>query len=139
MNFKISKFLMLSAVLLIMPSITNACEGTVIKGQSGKSYCLSNYCLNWYSAYAWCDAQGMKLMQSVDCGSYSGCSDLKLSAEESNKVKELRKETLCGGSMAWIDVSTSAQNSLAVVFDNGAYYGGYKRNELSFFAMCMMD
>ncbi|MBR4927099.1 MAG: helix-turn-helix transcriptional regulator [Alphaproteobacteria bacterium] len=31
-------------------------------------------------------------MQSVDCGSYNGCSDLKLSAEEFNKVKELRKE-----------------------------------------------
>ncbi len=62
----------------------NACSGITIKGNSGKFYCMSKQKMNWYSAYSWCQNQGMKLIDIGDtCGSItSSCSELALSEEE---------------------------------------------------------
>ena len=38
------------------------CWGTEKKGRNGNTFCVSNQNVaNWYSAFAWCDAQGRRL------------------------------------------------------------------------------
>ena len=44
-----------------MPSFADCTGGEVIKGKNGTSYCLSKIGVNWWSAFAWCESQGMKL------------------------------------------------------------------------------
>ena len=80
------KIILLTSAILMISTVANACGGITIK--SGK-YCLSKHRMNWYSAYAWCQAQGMMMvdMESL-CGSTSSCSALKLSEEEQNKVTQ---------------------------------------------------
>ena len=36
--------------------------GVEIRGNDGTNYCLSNSIMNWWSAFAWCDAAGKKLI-----------------------------------------------------------------------------
>ncbi len=36
-------------------------EGTEITGKNGHVYCKSNVSMNWYTAFAWCEAQGRTL------------------------------------------------------------------------------
>lgn len=35
--------------------------GTSFTGRNGTEYCLSNFEMNWWAAYMWCQANGMKL------------------------------------------------------------------------------
>jgi len=35
--------------------------GFVVQGTDGTEYCASLHTMNWWSAFAWCDAQGKKL------------------------------------------------------------------------------
>ena len=63
MNQKLQKLLILSAVCLTLATGANAqttCWGTEVAGNNGHVYCRSNNGqeMDWYSAYAWCDAQG---------------------------------------------------------------------------------
>ena len=39
------------------------CNGTTITAVDGTQYCWSTKTMNWWSAFAWCDAQGMKLVR----------------------------------------------------------------------------
>lgn len=53
--------------------------------------------MNWYSAYAWYDAQGMKLLEmGTVCKSYNSCTELKLSAEEQDNIVNN------GGQVGWV-------------------------------------
>ena len=75
------KIFLLSGALLITSSIVMADDtietcangmGTVIVGTvSGYKYCRANKGMNWWNAYAWCDAIGKKLFTLEDCQ----CSD----------------------------------------------------------------
>ncbi len=48
--------------LLMSTSVDAACaEGRELTGKNGHVYCISNVAINWYSAFAWCDAQGRSL------------------------------------------------------------------------------
>ncbi len=74
--------------ILMISSAANACEGITIKGKSGASYCLSKQGMNWYSAYAWCQAQGMELIDAEKvCNTITDtCAELKMSSDEKNKI-----------------------------------------------------
>ena len=39
-------------------------HGTVVVGNDGKNYCKSKVTMNWWSAHAWCAANGMKLIDT---------------------------------------------------------------------------
>lgn len=76
------KMMILVCAILMMPVSVNACGGITIKGNSGDSYCLSKHKMNWYSAYAWCRAQGMNLIDlETTCKSDTSCPEFKLSNE----------------------------------------------------------
>lgn len=128
------KIILICGVLMISAT-ANACDG--ISYQSGK-FCLSKQRMNWYSAYTWCKDQGMNLIElNRDCGSYSSCSTLKLSADEKEQIIS------DGGTLAWVWTNNSYSSSQAYIIHLGALDVRYNaRNTLAYaangncYAMC---
>ena len=109
------KIIITTCAILMISATANACGGITIKGNSGASYCLSKQAMNWYSAYAWCDGQGMKLidLNSV-CKSYNSCPELKLSDDEKKHITDN------GGIVNWVWTNTSgSSNAFNVNFGPG--------------------
>ena len=48
------------------------CAGTIIQKRNGHVFCFSNVEMNWYSAHAWCDAQGRRLATMNEACDYNG-------------------------------------------------------------------
>ena len=46
--------------------------GAVYLGKDGTRYCISHNNMNWWSAFAWCDAAGGRLISTQDCNGTSG-------------------------------------------------------------------
>ena len=72
-----NKILMLSCGVLLISTAVFASDtgetcadgaGKVVVGVSGHKYCLNKSGSNWWNAYAWCDAQGRRLIDLSDCG-----------------------------------------------------------------------
>ncbi len=115
-------------------TVANACGGITVKGQSG-TYCLSKAQMNWYSAYAWCKAQGLDLVEVSVCNHYSSCSELKLSDAEKANI------TNNGGAVGsvWTNTSNSAQLSYYIPLDTGTVKNAYgHRNGIMgmYYALC---
>lgn len=110
---------------LIFSSVANACGGIPIKGTSGADYCLSNDRMNWYSAYTWCEAQGLNMLDlSVVCKTISGpCNELKSSID--------------GFYPAWTNMSFSSKNAEIIDIATGHINQGqgYARTT-GFYAIC---
>ena len=52
----------LGLFFVCVSSVYAVCDGgTEITGKNGHVYCKSNVNMNWYTAFAWCDAQGRTL------------------------------------------------------------------------------
>ena len=95
-------------------------EGAVADANGNKhKYCLSKNSMNWWNAYAWCDAQGRRLFDRSDCA----CSDT--TADCRGKCPEL----VGVGEYAWIWTATSASASGAYHIDisSGNFDGGSNR------------
>ena len=64
-------FLFITSVAMADDTTTEMCAngaGTVISGAvTGHKYCMSNNPMNWWNAYAWCDAQGRRLISMDEC------------------------------------------------------------------------
>ena len=63
--------------LLISGSVlAGGCDsesGTLITGKDGTKYCQSKVSLNWWSAFAWCDAIGGQLIDlTTECNKVTG-------------------------------------------------------------------
>ena len=63
-----TKLLTLAAITVGILSMTSAhaatCAngaGTVVTAKDGHEYCMSGRDYNWWSAYAWCEAQGRRM------------------------------------------------------------------------------
>ncbi len=110
------KILISTCVILMISVTANACGGITIKGNSGASYCLSKHEMNWYSAYAWCEAQGMKLidLNSV-CKSSTSCPELNLSSEQKTHIAD---NGIPLGKYMWTNTAVSRSNAFAVDFYN---------------------
>ena len=81
-----TKILIMGLIGLIMlqPMSVQAADcangyGTEIKGNDHGTYCQSRVAMNWWSAHAWCDAIGMKLvsMEECKCNDESKCDMTK--------------------------------------------------------------
>ena len=100
--------------------MANACGGITIKGNSGTSYCLSKHTMLWFSAYAWCDAQKMNLIDLTSvCGrNFGSCSELNLLPDQKTHITEN------GGTVGSVWTNTSANNAkaLSVNLNDGAIY-----------------
>ena len=56
------KKIFLILFLLFSLNAYGACKkGVEVTGKNGHVYCASNVSMNWYTAFAWCDAQGRTL------------------------------------------------------------------------------
>lgn len=53
--------LILLSLLYVFPAYASCEGGTEITGKNGHVYCASNVSMNWYTAFAWCDAHGKSL------------------------------------------------------------------------------
>ena len=114
---------------ILMHSLgVNACGGIVVQGNSGADYCLSEYKMNWYSAYAWCEAQRMKLidMNSV-CKSYNSCAEFKFSADKENNIPS------GDNSYIWAWTSTSSSSAKAYRVSLKSQSGGIAAMDYSSF------
>ena len=106
------KKILLTIAIVMISNVALACGGITIHGNSGKSYCLSKFSMNWYTAYAWCKDQGMNLIElDTTCGVTSGsCSELKLSSDEQSNI------TAAGGKVGnvWTNTSSTSSNARIV-------------------------
>ncbi|MBR4927312.1 MAG: hypothetical protein IKY98_03185, partial [Alphaproteobacteria bacterium] len=106
--------------ILMISTVANACGGITIK--SGK-YCLSKHRMNWYSAYAWCQAQGMNLIEMEVCGSFSSCPALKLDSSEREYVNSLGITNYL-----WSNTSSSSTHVWQPTLSGGVYSSTYRDN-----------
>ena len=77
------KLLLMGCLLLAVPALSEECAkgaGYVIIGNDNTRYCASRHEMNWWSAFAWCDAAGGQLFDlSTQCylgGSSGACPNL---------------------------------------------------------------
>ena len=117
------KIVLLTGMILMASNMANACEGISIKGNSGADYCLSHHNMNWYSAYTWCQAQNMALIDiGVLCNSVKGlCAELNLSDTTKEYIVN-NGETL---GEVWSNTSLSVTNIYSVSLANGQGWDGY--------------
>lgn len=127
------KFLMVSCLSLMMPCITVADEavetcangsGIVITGAiRGHKYCKSNNTMNWWNAYAWCDAQGRLLFDLDDCG----CDGTRnCQSQYWGLCPELAvKYGTSYAPYAWSSVASSKEAVYYVSLQNGWLLNGY--------------
>lgn len=129
---------LLLTLMIFMTSITaNACEGVSFQGTSGKSYCLSKHTMNWYSAYAWCNDQGMQLVDinQLSCSTveFRSCAEFKLTQEQKDAI------TAAGGKLAyaWTNVSFSDCCPVTINLPNAGNIGFVNTQRYqSFLALC---
>ncbi|MBR4926892.1 MAG: hypothetical protein IKY98_01050 [Alphaproteobacteria bacterium] len=123
------KKIILICGVLMMSTAANACGGFVIKGDSGASYCMSKQYMNWYSSYAWCRDQGMKLVDVMGiCKRYPGrCVELSY-------LKPQVVENGGGTTYVWADMALSNTNSCFIDIDTGQVHNDPRTN--TFRALC---
>ena len=123
------KLFLLTFAILMTSNIALACGGIALKGK----YCLSKHKMNWYSASAWCQAQGMNLVNVKEvCGSLtSACTALQLSSEEKDMI------TAAGGKVdaAWTNTSKSDKNTYIIYLSSPNLDGNWGRLS-SAYALC---
>ncbi len=75
------KYLLLTIITSLLISTAWAdtakrCQGgTLIEGVNKYEYCKSNVTMNWWSAFAWCKAQGRELFSITDCAMDSAATE----------------------------------------------------------------
>lgn len=136
------KLILLTFGILMTSNMALACGGVTIKGKSGSSYCLSEQEMNWYSASAWCQAQGMDLIDAkAVCGSLTTCDELKLSTAEKEKVVAVAKNSN-KHVFGWTKTSSSTSSAYLSFLTSGgelntaASHNATRTNTFRYHAFC---
>lgn len=121
------KMIVAICAVLMVSNVAEACQGITFQGNSGTTYCLSRQSMNWYSAYTWCQAQNMALIDiGVLCNSVKGlCAELNLS----DTTKEYIVNN--GGTLGevWSNTSQAVERVYSVSLENGQGWDGiWQRN-----------
>lgn len=127
------KTLIICCCLLMIHSSAQACGGVEIQDTKGKSYCMSKFTMNWYSAYAWCKEQGMDLVRTKHFCSGTDSCGFKISEEMKSYI------TQNGGGLGYFWTDITIDNSLAKIIHTNGYYetnGALLRRLVSWYAMC---
>ena len=97
--------------------------GTVITGAvSGRKYCKSNSGdMNWWNAYAWCDAMGRKLFDRANCACGNTTADCA-----GSMCPELKG--VSSGDWVWSATPNGTTRAYSVSLSSG-YIGSYNRND----------
>ena len=90
------------------------CEGgSLFTGVNGHEYCASNSKMNWWSAYTWCKAQGMKMPSLYDlCPTWDGA----FNSEQCEKIGL--------GAVVWASAAYGSGNSF--IYDDNEERIGVK-------------
>ena len=58
----LKKLLMIGICLITLPAMAITCEeGIAFQGDDGTDMCVSKITMNWWSAFSWCRANGLRL------------------------------------------------------------------------------
>ena len=95
-------FLMCLVGLLSVSSAYAACEGgTEVTNTVGTTFCKSNVGMNWWSAAAWCRANGMSLATMYEmCPSWDGNTGEK--CPELTSIRDIWSATASGTENAFV-------------------------------------
>ena len=133
------KILLLTCGILMMSSVAMGNEtscaggsGTLVTGKSGYKYCKSNKGMNFWNAYAWCDAMRKRLIDlNKDCGCNGTVKCEGYCPEIGNTSTEYH--------FAWTTRSDNAESMTSVNMSNynGIFNRGVKRErEGNIYALC---
>lgn len=125
MKYKIIAFI--GGIALCTGALAESCAGgagTVVTGADGTTtYCASNITMNWWSAFAWCDAIEMQLIDlTQECNKVTGTTACP-------------QFTGVGVSNVWtrnVDSNTNAY----VITSTGGLNRNYQRNTNPCYALC---
>ena len=111
----------LLACLFAIISTTSAycaCDGgTTITNTAGSTFCKSNTYMNWWSAQAWCQANGSRLATMYEmCPSWDG-------NEGSDECPELNGLSSNSSKTAWSATVYGSNYAFVVNLLNGSVYG----------------
>ncbi|MBR5130267.1 MAG: hypothetical protein IKV03_03495 [Alphaproteobacteria bacterium] len=126
--------LMMPSVVIAQDTTTETCAdgaGIVIKGLvSGHKYCKSKSDLNWWNAYAWCDAIGMQMVEASDCY----CSDTTADCAD-KKCPEFAIDTDTTSWVGWTTKTDIKTGEMYTIHSPGilypSNYGQSARNRTS--------
>ncbi|MBO7257681.1 MAG: hypothetical protein J6V11_01940 [Alphaproteobacteria bacterium] len=127
--------LMVSSVVFAEDTVETCANGAgfvLIGAVTGHKYCSSYNTMNWWNAWAWCDAMGMRMFDLKDCACGTTTSDCA-----NNKCPEM---TNIGESQwNWIAKSKNASQAYGVNPSHGQTYHSWNRDNSaygSFHALC---
>ena len=130
--------LMMSSVVIAQDTTAETCAdgaGVIVVGDvTGHKYCRSKQFLNWWNAYAWCDALGMKMIDVSDCLCSGGTMDCA-----NNQCPEFtsQSDTIWTG---WTTLTNEAAGEMYTIFKGKlqpSNYGNHKRSHSSWVsALC---
>ena len=100
----------------------------------GTKYCLSKVSMNWWSAFAWCDAAGGKLISTSECNKSTTTEDV-----DCPNLKGIYPNAHCHTSTG-LDYFGKNNGNYRVDFNTGAIYPNYRKSRDSDpRALCLMD
>lgn len=120
--------------LFFSVSVYAACNGgTIVTAKSG-TFCKSNVDMNWWSAAAWCKANGMKLATMYEmCPTWDG-------TDGDNKCSELSGSFSDCWHFAWSATASGSENAYSVKLCDGDVNAHHNRKTPSdydgYFAFC---
>ncbi|MBQ6855359.1 MAG: hypothetical protein IJO11_08015 [Alphaproteobacteria bacterium] len=125
----------IAGVLTILPMNAESAScangaGIEIKGNDHGTYCRSAIGMNWWSAHAWCDAIGMKLVPMEECN----CND------ESKCDMTKQCPNLYNAGNVWVWTTTPSGNTAAyyLTLGNGNVHTGTRlASSNDRYALCM--
>ena len=124
-------FLGLSVNLLAQEATQNTtCWGEKVKYNNDHTYCLSKQSMNWWSAFAWCKANGLHLATMYEmCPSWNG-------NKGSGKCPELNGAGTGGD--VWSSTAYDIDSAFVVSdgYVRNSTEGGFYRNS-GYFAFCI--
>ncbi len=92
-------------------------DGTLVEGVDKYEYCKSKVTMNWWSAFAWCKAQGRELFSILDCAT-----------DEYGADGYTPGEGIChnvagkGTDWVWISLASGTNLAYRVDLSSGALY-----------------
>ena len=124
-------FLMCVIGLLSITSAYAKCDGgTEITNTAGTTFCKSNVGMNWWTAAAWCRANGLRLATMYEmCPSWDGNTG-------DGKCPELNGKDSGGSGYAWSATANGSEYAFIVNLSGGHVYNHYGRDYGHGLAFC---
>lgn len=107
-------------------------DGEMFTGKNGKTFCVSDVSVNWWSAFTWCESQGMKLA-SMDDICYISEEERWLGGSASGSCPNV--VSMGPDKWAWSSLGSGTANAYRVNLSSGDVYNNRRRNG-TVYAVC---